>query len=475
MRKSLLAFALTCSLLDGAHGLAQSPASPAALATSLRAALASASIPGATISAVVVEASSGRTLFADHEGVALNPASNTKLLTAAAALSLLGPSQTFETAVHGTQRGEVARDVLLRGDGDPSLREGDLDALAATLAGAGVRVIEGDIRLDDARLGAEHLPPAFEQRPDEDAAFRAAVSALSVDENALTLSVRGDTEGERCTAWASPASSALIEGEVVAARAAALTLRTAPRADGRTLASLSGRCALGVTTLRRRVHEPTRATGLAFVAALRRHGIRVGDGLTVAQVSPRPPLLASHTSLPLSALLYEVGKDSNNFTAEMVLLAIGAAAPGETTFARAAERVVGWARERGVETNGLVLRNGSGLYDANRMSARQVAQVLRAAWRDPSIRDEYVAQLAVGGSDGTLRGRLAVPGSPRVVRAKTGTLDGAIALSGYVLTRDPSRTLIFSVLANGVRGRTDDARRVADAFVTELVRGSRGR
>lgn len=474
MRRTLLSFALVCSLVGGGHGLAQSPASPSSLATSLRSTLASSPIPDARWSVVVIEASSGRALFAEGDTVALNPASNTKLLTAAAALSLLGPSRTFDTTVHATQEGAIARELVLRGGGDPSLRASDLDELAAGLWGAGVRTVQGDLGLDDTRFGAEHLPPAFEQQPDEDAAFRAAVSALSIDENALTLTVRGDGEGTRCAAWSSPLDATEVSSDAVVGRAS-LTIRTTLRDDGRTLATLTGRCAPGVSTYRRRIHEPTRTAGHAFVAALRRRGIAFTGTLVVGAGSTRSPALATHTSPPLSALLYEVGKDSNNFTAEMTLLAIGANGTHGTTFAQSCDRVLGWARAQGIDPGGMVLRNGSGLFDANRMSARQLAQVLRAAWRDPAIRDEYIAQLAVGGADGTLRARLNTPGAPRVVRAKTGTLDDAVALSGYVLTRDPSRTLIFSVLANGVRGRTEEARRRADAIVTELVRFTRGR
>jgi D-alanyl-D-alanine carboxypeptidase/D-alanyl-D-alanine-endopeptidase (penicillin-binding protein 4) len=441
----------------------------------LRAAVDANPIAGATFGVVVMEATSGRVLFSAHGADALNPASNTKLLTAAAALSLLGPSSTYETALHGAREGAVARSVALVGEGDPSLRARDLDALAAELAASGVRTVEGDIALDDARFGAQHLPPAFEQRPDEQAAYRASVSALAIDEAAITLNLRGGMEGVRCDAWATPDGAVVVEGEAIVAGRAALTSQFDAMADGRLRVVVGGRCTTGPTVIRRRVEDPTRVVGFALAAALRRHGITHAGSYVLGAPAPRPPQLASHRSLPLSTLLYEVGKDSNNFTAEMTLLAIGAAAQSPASFVVAAERVVGWARARGVETAGLVLRNGSGLYDANRMSAMQLAQVLRAAWRDPSIRDEFVAQLAVGGDDGTLRRRLAIPGAPRVVRAKTGTLDDAVALSGYVLTADPSRTLIFSVLANGIRGHADEARRRADEIATVVARATQRR
>jgi D-alanyl-D-alanine carboxypeptidase/D-alanyl-D-alanine-endopeptidase (penicillin-binding protein 4) len=223
-------------------------------------------------------------------------------------------------------------------------------------------------------------------------------------------------------------------------------------------------------TYRRRIENPSLAAGYATRAALEAAGIHVSGNVSVDPTAADRPALASHESAPLSALLYEVGKDSNNFYAEMTLLAIGAGDhPSETTFAHAVERERAWLHSVGVDDANVQLRNGSGLFDANRVSPTQLAEVLRAALRDPAIRDEYIAQLAVGGDDGTLERRIQVAGADRWVRAKTGTLDDVIALSGYVLSPDPGRTLVFSVLANGVRGHQAEARRMADRIATELV------
>jgi D-alanyl-D-alanine carboxypeptidase/D-alanyl-D-alanine-endopeptidase (penicillin-binding protein 4) len=132
-----------------------------------------------------------------------------------------------------------------------------------------------------------------------------------------------------------------------------------------------------------------------------------------------------------------------------------------------------WLRARGVSTVGMVMRNGSGLYDANRVSARQITEVLRVPWRDARMRAEFVAHLASAGEDGTLRQRLRAPEAQGLVRAKTGTLDDAIALSGFVLSPASGRTLVFSVLINGCRGRTTEARALVDALALALARHAR--
>ena len=114
--------------------------------------------------------------------------------------------------------------------------------------------------------------------------------------------------------------------------------------------------------------------------------------------------------------------------------------------------------------------NGSGLFDANRASAGSIARALSAAYRDPAISSEFVAQLAIGGVDGTLRSRFRSQRTARSVRAKTGTLAKSLALSGYVLA--PARPpLAFAILVNGV-GASDQAelRQRVDKLVDSAAR-----
>ncbi|MDB4930191.1 MAG: D-alanyl-D-alanine carboxypeptidase/D-alanyl-D-alanine-endopeptidase [Myxococcaceae bacterium] len=469
--------ALVCAALAiSGHVGAQSPAAAPPLATVLAPSIEAAATRGARISVVVMEAGSGRVVYEREADAALNPASDAKLLTASAALAILGPDRRFTTTLEGATSGEaVAGPLVLRSDGDPSLSTDDLYALTRELVAAGLRRVDGDLVVDDRALGAEHLPPAFEQQPDEAAPFRAAVGAVSVDENALSIRVRPGTVGAPAVVTGAPRGFVEVENALttVAVGAPAVELTATPLADGRTHVRVRGTFPATErgAVYRRRLDAPALAAGWALRGALEDLGVRVSGAVRVGPAPEGLATLATHRSAPLSVLLYEVGKDSNNLYAEMTLLAIAAEGVerGAATFRRGAERVVEWCRGAGVDTRGLVVRNGSGLYDANRVSARQLAQALRANWRRPAVRDEFIAQLAVGGGDGTLRHRLRIAGAERMVRAKTGTLDDVIALSGYVLAPDPGRTLVFAILANGVRGRAAETRRLADEIVTTLV------
>jgi len=474
---------MSMALLVGGHGLAQSPPDADPLATAADAALSATPLPPeATVAFVVIDAATGRIRCGRNADRALNPASNTKILTAAAALSLLGPATRLVTTVRGAlpdAAGVVHGDLVLQGGGDPSLDTGGLYTLALELRARGVRRIEGALLGDDSAYGDARLPPAFEQQPNESAPFRAAVSALSVDENAATLTVVPAEVGQPARWTMRPEGYFTLRGSIattMGAAAGAVRWSTEVLPDGRETALVAGAIAPGpeALVLRRRLDNPTLATLGAFRAALTAAGITARGRLRRGRVTEGSVVLASRRSEPLSVLMQRVGKDSNNFYAEMVLLALGASTPAPTgsLFEAGTDRVRQWMRDRGLDTAGLVLRNGSGLFDANRVSPRQLGGALRAAWRDPAVHAEFITQLAVGGEEGTLRNRLATPGAPRVVRAKTGTLRDVVALSGYVLTQDPGQSLVFVYLANGVTGHTREAQQQADALVRAVVQAA---
>jgi D-alanyl-D-alanine carboxypeptidase/D-alanyl-D-alanine-endopeptidase (penicillin-binding protein 4) len=123
--------------------------------------------------------------------------------------------------------------------------------------------------------------------------------------------------------------------------------------------------------------------------------------------------------------------------------------------------------KEGIETSALRIDNGSGLFDGGALTAGSLAELLARAQRDPRLGAELVAQLSIGGVDGTLRHRFRDLPAGSVVRAKTGTLANATTLSGYLTAE--GRTLAFSVLVNGARGKTVALRSDIDRFVVALA------
>ena len=133
----------------------------------------------AQIGVVLVDCETGNVLAQAGEHVVVNPASNAKLYTAAAALAILHGSHRYQTTLSGTIKSGAATGLVLRGHGDPSLRTQDLWAMVQELKAHGVRRVEGDIVVDQRFFDEQTTPPAFEQQPNEWAAFRAPVSAVA--------------------------------------------------------------------------------------------------------------------------------------------------------------------------------------------------------------------------------------------------------------------------------------------------------
>ena len=401
-----------------------------------------------------------------------NPASNQKLLTAAAALRRLGPAFRAATKVEGTIENGRVTQLVVRASGDPSLGYAGLDALAEALHLRGVDSVDR-IMIDDTYFDDQILPPAFEQQPKESAAFRAAISAFAINRNSYVVHLGPGSELEgpgRVRVLAD--GYVQIDNRTVTVAGGSPTPRIEDKLtdDGHLAVRVDGAIPKQVRTLyyRRRVPDPKTYAALLLVRALKKAGVGGALAVEYGPVTEQQPVLVDMPSSQLSSLLYPLGKWSDNFTAEMLLKILGAQLERPGTSANGTVVVREELMKMGVDTEGLVMVNGSGLFDGNKIAPRHVTETLVSVYRDPAIRAEYVAHLAVAGSDGTLRTRLKDLPRPRMVRAKTGTLRDVVALSGYVLG-EPERSVAFSFLANGIAGKQGDAKKLADNIVRALA------
>jgi PBP4 family serine-type D-alanyl-D-alanine carboxypeptidase len=157
-------------------------------------------------------------------------------------------------------------------------------------------------------------------------------------------------------------------------------------------------------------------------------------------------------------------RQSDNFTAEMLLKQLGAVELDRGTSAAGAAVVMQTLAEAGVPTNGVRIVDGSGLSRLDRVTANAMAAMLKIAWSDPIVRPTLLAALPVAGINGTLEDRLRKPPARGNVLAKTGTTSDASALSGYVRNR-----FAFTVLQNGHPLSYWWARRAQDRFAQVLA------
>jgi D-alanyl-D-alanine carboxypeptidase/D-alanyl-D-alanine-endopeptidase (penicillin-binding protein 4) len=420
----------------------------------------------------VIEARTGRLFFSQRDSALMDPASNQKVLATTTALMRLGADWRFRTELTGlrpTPDGTIVGDVYLRGNGDPTFRSGDLDAMAAALARRGVRTIAGAVVADPRRIGADE-PIVDEDGTDQpvDATEDSPPGELSprvplvVNHGLMLIRVRpGAESGRPAEVIATPADpSFVIHNAAVTkgSRRSRVTVRLSVNGS-RIQIDVAGRVSpsTGGIVFRRRVpHQALYAASL-MRAALQSAGITVRDDARVEQTPPQKPghvlpLLAVHESAPLGILLRKINKDSDNDYAERVLEAAGAevygGAPTGDKGVRLLREVIG---ELGLPPGSYVPKNGSGLGHANRITADAMSALLRTLYLDPRVGPEILQSLSVGGVDGTTRNRFKGTIAAERVRAKTGTLHGKSCLSGLV--GDGSDVLAFSILVDGIRGR----------------------
>lgn len=476
----LLALVLATTFVVGAEGDARSQDAGATasaarspeLEAAVRALVHDRSLKDAQIGVVVMDAENGNVLAQSGEHTVLNPASNAKIYTAAAALAILHGSHKYQTTLSGTIKGGGVTGLTLRGHGDPSLKTADLYALVQELKVHGARRVDGDLFVDQKFFDEQTTPPAFEQQPNEWASFRAPVSAVALNGNTVTLTIRPNGSGNSAIAAFDPPGFVDVEGTVKTSEEGADTVGLDLSPNGKRLsAKISGAIGADSKLVRytRRVDDPQLLAGYALKAVLEDLGLKVGGDVKLGagpKVEKGGGVLARHESEPLSALLYALGKNSDNFYAEMIFKSIAAeskARPGKS--ADSAALVMQLVEKHDLGDAGFLVKNGSGLFDSNRTTAWSMTKLLRWAWQEPAVKNEFVAQLAVGGVDGTLHKRFRDTRARRAVRAKTGTLDDAIALSGYVLGPGGKNTIAFSIMFNHVSGHAAAARSAADKLV----------
>jgi serine-type D-Ala-D-Ala carboxypeptidase/endopeptidase (penicillin-binding protein 4) len=438
-------------------------------------AASSPALAAARVGILVQSLDTGEVVFARSPDALLNPASNVKLFTAAAALARLGPEFRFETEFLTTPAPGGARNLHVRAKGDPTMVSERLWAVAGELAALGLDrvadVVVDDTYFDDVREG-----PGYDQEVG-DRAYLAPTGAASVDFNAVSVRI---APGAKVGASARvrtdfPGDSVVLESRAVTVAAGAkrrVNVESHAEPGGRQRVVVTGRVPLGARPqlVWRRVDDPPAQYGSALRRLLQQRGVKVSGRVRRAPVPDgATPLLLSESEA-LGVVVRKLQKHSNNFMAEQILKTLGAETRGTPgTWAKGVAAVEDFLAEAGIPPGSYLMRNGSGLNDANRFSARQTVQLLREMWRRFPLASEFVAALPVAGRDGTIRWRMEGTPAAGRLRAKTGTLEGVTSLCGYVEAAS-GETLAFAVLVNDHSGRAAAVRAV-DAFGEALAEG----
>jgi D-alanyl-D-alanine carboxypeptidase/D-alanyl-D-alanine-endopeptidase (penicillin-binding protein 4) len=455
-------------------------ATPHALPPEVDAALKRARIPPEAVSIVVqatpaagtgdAGSTGGSIRLALNERVPVNPASLFKLATTAAAIDLLGPAFTWSTPVWllGPVRdGVLDGSLVIKGNGDPKLVLERVWLLLRRVRALGVHEIRGDIVLDRSAFAVPAVAPGdFDGEPFRP--YNVSADALLINYKSIVLTFTPDAARGIAAVTAEPP----LAGVVIDA-AVPLLMPAAPCNDWR--AALKAEFADPRRVNFAGVYAPScgeRVWPVAYadpasynaraIEALWRElggGLQgtVREGLAPVDVTPT----FESVSPPLSEVVRDINKFSNNVMAQQLFLTLGLTLRGAGTPEAARDVVNRWLDERfGHDASGVVVQNGSGLSRDARVSAALLARLLQWAWTSPSM-PELVASLPAAGVDGTLRRSKAPTGRAHL---KTGSLRDVAGVAGIVHGLSGQRWVLVAIV-NHADVSGDDLRAVFDALI----------
>jgi D-alanyl-D-alanine carboxypeptidase/D-alanyl-D-alanine-endopeptidase (penicillin-binding protein 4) len=428
---------------------------------------------GALWGVKIASLDTGRILYEHHADRRLSPASNCKLYTAALALARLGGDYRIVTPILATavvgDAGELKGDIIVGGRGDPSWnprrdKRDFWDAFGpviAVLEHAGVRHITGDLVADATYF---RCPPhgAGWTADDLNDYYGAEISAVTLEDNFVDLRITpAASAGSPCSVeLLQPLTGLVLENRTATTSTGGERVIRVQRLPGENVVRIFGGLPVGgkEELTEATVPRPAEWFAVALKEVLARRGIRV-EGRARSVRWPEPPAagagaikLGEIASPPLRELVGVFMKSSQNLKADLVFAHLGELRrTAETPAWRrsdelAVEALQDFLRGNALRADEVIFEEGSGLSRNNLTTAAAIVRLLEfmAAHRE---KDAFAASLPVAGVDGTLRKRMKGTPAEGNVRAKTGTLRWASALSGYATSAAGER-LVFSLMLN---------------------------
>jgi len=400
------------------------------------------------------------------------PASVIKIVTTAAAVEKLGPDFIYYTGVYtdGTldERGVLDGNLILVGRGDPNLMDvyGDLGqppalrGLAEKIREIGIREIRGDVVGDDSYFAPSTDREGGIYAAEKGTLYGAPVTALSINNNVMKVTVRAPEHGKAVRVELEPHSSYFrIRNQATAGGSDDEQTLSIQLLRGSSTLLISGTLPASKSVTRTVVlNKPAETVAAILKDELERRAVRINGNVRAIHYGDMTIedkkswiLLAEHESLPLIRGLEIINKRSQNLHAEMLLRTLGAELRGYRSFGSretGLEAVKAFLIEAGIYDKNIRLYDGSGLSRENFLTPRFQTALLEFLLHRSYFK-LFLNTLAVGGTDGTLRNRLSSVGAKGYIYAKTGSLNGVVALSGYIATQS-GKNLVFSIFANSV-------------------------
>ena len=410
-------------------------------------------IPLDSISLYITDAESNEPIILFNENAPRNPASTIKLLTTMAALDILGPSYIWKTDFYidgKLENGRLFGNLIIKGGGDPFLSKENLWHILFSLQARGIRHIEGDLVIDDSLFEKETGSPAdFDNKPYH--VYNIFPDAALVNFNAQEFIIIPNEDNVEIY-MDPPAVNLRVDNRIKStkvncfANKKPLVLQIVHHQD-ETVAKFSGDYPLdcGEKNIIRSVLPQDEYLYGVFKSMW----VQLGGTFTGSYRNARPDItgepIYSWQSLPLSEIIKDINKYSNNVMSRQLLLTIAMEANGAPgNRASGVETIKNWLNSINIHASELLIENGSGLSRKSRMTAEHLGQLLEYAYRSP-LQPEFMASFPLAGNDGTMRKRLNGDMPTGSARIKTGLLDDVRTMAGYIRSRNGRQFIVIAL------------------------------
>lgn len=411
--------------------------------------------PNINMGIMVVDVTTGENLYSRNGTQAFIPASNMKLFSDAAALLALGPDYRFKSQLstdatsleHGTLKGSL----FLHLPGDPSLTQQDLQVLLARLVPWGIKRIDGNVVIDSSRSMVNAYGPGW-LAEDLNYSYGAPVAPVVLDENRLMVTVNPSYQpgALALVEFKDPSASLQLNNQVKTANKAG-GCGVSYTMDNSNQLTVRGCVGVGQWAVQQRmaIRNPLLYTQGFIKQELAHLNIQLAGQVLLGTAPRATLLLGEHASKPISQLMADTLKPSDNLYADSLYLHAAAKLHGTPlNWAQAQPIIKNFLQQQtGIDFQNATLSDGSGLSRSNLITPFQTVSLLHFLYDHFPITYEYIAALPVAGRDGTLQKRLRKPNEQDLIRAKTGTMKGVMSLSGYLYTAN-SHVLAFAIYIN---------------------------
>jgi D-alanyl-D-alanine carboxypeptidase/D-alanyl-D-alanine-endopeptidase (penicillin-binding protein 4) len=409
------------------------------------------------VSVLIKEITTDRDLVSINPNTSRKPASVMKLLTTYSALLEFGGGFRWPTKFYYNGRyrkGVIQGDLIIKGYGDPTLSSRDLPSIVKRLRAVGIKKITGDIIIDRTFFDTpERISSGFDKNRFSE--YNAMPDALMFNDHLCKVVVKPN--GGRIDVRKSIDDKSYdIENRLVASSQSCKGNRSWPRVninmDGsRSLMIFSGSISLSCSqrTIRKVVTQPYKSFYYDLKSKMVHAGIKFHGTLHLAKVPSGARPLFTHYSKPLLQIIAKTNKKSNNMYARHIMLLLGAKRYGVPATKAKGEKAIKQmlGQLNIIHSSADRIDNGCGLSRTSRLSARTLSNLLSSAQK--KYNTSWRQALSIAGVDGTIKRRFAHSIAKKRAWMKTGTLNDAKNIAGYVRSKSSKKLYSLVVLYNG--------------------------